>query len=266
MRNITLFIALFFAFAMNAQNFPGIQPQLLEGKMVKVRPLTVVQTYGYEFFFKDDDMYRIYQYDHGMSSKTEALLGRIFKVTSVIPDPHYPDRFYKITLQDEKGEIIYFRYDPKYEEYYFFEVIGGLDLPPDFYCDYINEEVVSHGYKAYSINKNYDVIAIKKETNLKTGKVEYQMKVQTSTAKPVTTPEGITIFFENGKKIEYPSQYVTTKDKIYMTFVILTKSDIEIFKNNNITNIQILNFPQDIDTEYAESFRGRFNCLVTDRF
>jgi hypothetical protein len=71
----------------------------------------------------------------------EQLEGRIFKVTAVQASDPTDKNYYKLTLVDEtKGETLYYQYYSRSEEYFHFEVVGGLKPPADLYCDFITEK------------------------------------------------------------------------------------------------------------------------------
>ena len=140
-----ILLLLVFSFTATAQNFPGKRPTLLLNKTVKVKPLdeTVLHyNQGYDNFYSDVYLSEPYAENKSRKTSHDSLANRVLKVTAVEPYPLPGQLNYKIQLQDTiKNKTLYYEFSEQAEARgnYYFEVIGGLTYPPDFYCDYVEQ-------------------------------------------------------------------------------------------------------------------------------
>ena len=164
---ITLLFTLLLSQLMFGQNFPGNNPNLLLGKDLKILPkIEGLHKFGYEGFFEDDAMDKVFECCDSYKSKYNNMVGRVFKVTEVTPIKDVSnDGRYKIKLLSDKKETLYFEYESKYEHTFPFEVIGGLTVPPDFYCSKIETETDKFSETVRKFSPILDGIVFTKSTD-----------------------------------------------------------------------------------------------------
>lgn len=137
-----LFTLMVLSLVQAQESFPFMRPGLLKGTDVKVVDSNSSEYAGYfEGFYTDSNLRKIYMPDnvYDFHSDREKLLNTEFHVVDVdtIKTTGLGDNNQtRLTLKDKTGNTVYYEYKPTYEIDYPFEVIGGLKLPPDFYCDY----------------------------------------------------------------------------------------------------------------------------------
>ncbi len=106
MKKIIFLFSLLAAVTLYAQNYPGKMPELLLNREVKVLevPASSIK-YGYDDFYKDKSLKKVYACCDSYNSKYDKLVNRVFTVKEVKP---YGSSYSSLTLEDDK-EIIYFR-------------------------------------------------------------------------------------------------------------------------------------------------------------
>ena len=269
MKNIILFAAFLATSILSAQNFPGARPELLQGKEVKIMQLK--ESYrksGYNNFCTDYEM----QHRYAASSifdytPADTLVGRTFHVEKVEP---YKDGKYtkaKVTLKDKgKGKILYYSYNsgltmpPEYP----FEVVGGLDLPADFYCDYIEKKPAQVGGDEYTTDPVNGIIFTK---NNKDGATVYRMQTRTlgSTEDKMVVGK-VTATLENGKVITKENTMVDVEANgyggyVYTAVFFLDEKDIELLSKNKVISARIIAMETKIGD--PDKLKGMFDCLLT---
>jgi hypothetical protein len=271
----TLITLLFIATVAAQVSYPYKRPQLLAGKEVKVLPYVKFypdQT-GYYGFTTAPNFYHVYAEikKDSQYTKPEALEGRIFKVIEVTKDESDKDSFY-VRLLGDKGDTLYYNYTLSTQESSFpFEVIGGLDLPADFYCDYINRGVNIGEYSTRSgdvtfTRERFDTPAEKKAKAAK----EYEVRIKFY-GNASQLDRGLTLFFDNGKSIVRKNEVVLSKldnGTLYKheTSIILTKQEAELMATANLTGFKILDLTYTDPPKYkkyAEEFKNIIACILT---
>jgi hypothetical protein len=228
-----------------SQNFPGTNVELLIGKKLKVTPLKNT-TLGYSNFYKskDFDFKNKYALNKYYYSEYDSLIDRIFTVLSFEPySSTIGDKKYKLAIENIDIGTIYFDYDPKWEHTFTFEVMGGLDLPKDFFCKDIEVNI-----DKFTDEKNYSapfcdgVMFLKVET--KNGTTYYaQFNTHGSTVS--LGEKGIIILFKDGYKIERNDVEIdcdvssSGSSYNYSAFFRLNSIEIEKFKNEVITDYRL---------------------------
>lgn len=157
MKKFILIITSFISFAAAAQeSFPYKRPELLMGKTVTVLPIgqyAIAQQY--KKFYSGKSLSKYYNGKPEIS-KTD-MESRKFSVLAVEPNRTKKDfEDYWVTLKDvATGETLYYLYGKKTKSRseYYFEVEGGLTLPSDFYCDYIDEMKMPDGTFRYTLDR-----------------------------------------------------------------------------------------------------------------
>lgn len=269
MQKITfLLFALILSVIAIAQDSPGMRPELLLEKTVKVKPLpdgVLAYEKGYDSFFTDEKMYRRYAENKDRRTKPEALANRVFKVADVKPYTSYGNENFLIKLLDSiNNEHIYYKFN-KYSESqgkYYFEVLGGLEYPADFYCDFLTQttdKATGEQKITASISEGLHIIKIKK------GK-EVSYKLEAVTVEQVISMlRGVTLVFEDGRRIEKPDAEAvmgTNKNDniVYIATVNLTPTEVSMLSQAKVVGGKISKF----EKKYTEGGKlsGMLKCLM----
>ena len=266
MKKFILLFALLLSIGAAAQTFPGKRPDLLLGKEIKVKPIQLSQyVKGYKDFYSNDKLTSNYLAKDMYTHHTEiaALEGRVFKVTAVDPIPER-DKYFRLTLLDElKKETLYYKYYAGFEPDFNFEIIGGLQFPADFYCEYIKQENLEGGKIKFATSPQ-DGITF---TKTRDGNVTiYFMKINIRTNEK-QTGKGAVVTLENGKVIKKPEAKTAgddTPDKygsyFYATIFPLTLEDIELLIDYKITGVKVMNASDPVLG--GNMLKGMFACLI----
>lgn len=265
MKNLTFFITLLFSALLSAQNFPGTNTQLLLNREVKVLDTESAKQYGYREFYKDKALNSVYACCQGRNAKYEKLVNRLFKVVEITPVQGFKSSGgtkFALTLKDE-SEIIYFNYDSQYEFSFPFEVIGGIEIPDEYYCEFVKEEksVTSSGNVLVSDTKE-GIFFFKMNSN---GTDTYLVNITVPSDKVVPVGKGASIELENGYVITMPNVSVKAIDngyggKAYSATLALLEKDIEMLKTSKIVNNTVNGISTSISQGYTH--RGIFRCIA----
>jgi len=222
--------------------------------------------YSYREFFKDKNLKKGFTNDFALAN----FVNEVFLVTQIDPfildyDNEIPCS--RLKLENKKIGTIYFRYISKYAFYFPFEVIGGLKLPEDYYCQDIKITVDKFtGETKYQspTEKDYFFIKVKKgkESNI-------YMRFSGSSLSLVSNAKGIILLLENGFKIEKPDIEIGIDvDPLmkeyyrYQAFFELNPSDIELLTKNKITDSRI--YVIDSHLIHSEYLKEYLKCLIKD--
>jgi hypothetical protein len=270
MDKITLLLAAFlFTITATAQDSPGSRPELLMDKTVKVKPLTAgILAYekGYDNFYADEKMVKRYAETKDRRTKHDALQGRVFTVTGIRPFESSGTKNFLLHLNDTlSNEAVYYKFNQNCEVQgkYYFEVLGGLEYPDDFFCDYLKtEEDKAAGEKKLiaTIAEGIHVIKVKKGSA-----VIYRMEAVT-VEQVISMLKGVTLVFENGGSIVKPEaevQMSTNKNDniVYFTTFELTPADVSLLTQSRLLSGKISRFEKTY-TE-GQKLQGMVNCLLT---
>ncbi len=270
MKKITyLFIILFTYVTSSAQDSPGLRPELLIEKTVRVKPMTdgeLAYEKGYDAFYTDGAMTNKYAETKERRTKHSALANRFFKVESVTAyNDVYGNTDYIIRLNDTiSKEQVYYKYNKfsESQKKYYFEVVGGLKYPTDFYCDFLTEvtdkRTGEHKIIA-SISEGLHVIKIRKGKN-----VTYNLEVVT-VEQVISMLRGITLLLDDGRKLEKPDAEVlmaaSKKDNInYIASVEITTAELAMLTQSKVVSGKISKFEKKY-TE-GEKFKEMLKCLM----
>ncbi|MFP9098907.1 hypothetical protein ACLI09_07625 [Flavobacterium sp. RHBU_24] len=254
MKKIIFISALMLTLSASAQvNFPGKYVDLLLNRELKVG--SVFGDEYQNFSYRPDGMAPYKKLRYGSDKK--ALQGRIFKVTEV---KHNLEETAILTLTDGK-ETIYYNYNSNDDYNYKFEVVGGLELPLDYFCEQIELGLDDNEFKIYQ-NKIIG-FGLSKTINKKTKKAEYELAVSTGSSKEKGA--GVTLELLNGKKIERPKQLVgkDTGKQILRTFLELTDKEIALLTESEIKTITMAGQVVNMDSGISGDLRGQLKCLLT---
>lgn len=272
MKNIIfLFTFLASLHLFSQESYPHKRPELMLGKQVKVLPMSErdKQTWhGYENFYSNAKSLDRYKSIPGrIETKPEALEGRIFTVTKVEKQNGFDstaekDYKYIYTLEDVKTkEVLYYIFLPGYDRsrLYYLEVIGGLDLPADFYCDYIDTMVYSEKRISYSVEAKF---VCNLEKNYDNGKIDYELKIELyATAYP---GKGYTITMENGTVLS-GKDFGVGELKNGKPFAIhfLTLDEMKLLSKYKITEFSIRGGTYKMSDRNMTVMKEGAKCLLT---
>ena len=252
--NLLFLIVIQFCFS---QNFVGKHVDLLIGKQVRVLPIKneLNQMYGYKGFFKDEKLAKTYD-KSSPYSKYKSLVNKIFTVTKAIPytDDIQNER-YKLVLENKDIGILYYDYNPTYDRDFLFEIIGGVVLPADFYCEEIEKSIDKFTSAIQYKASTGDLVSIFKIE--KNGSKTFYLSIGVYGATVSGLNEkGVILLLKNNKKIEKPDERLDTKydgdlGYLYSAFIKLNDSDLELLKNNELTDARLYIF----DKSYSDNYK-----------
>jgi hypothetical protein len=266
MKKTVLLLLLLISGITFGQNYPANNVELLSGKELKVLPKEEnLQKYGYENFYTDENLKNVYESDinNKYNSKYSSLVDKIFKVIEILPYKTIlsKDEFKLLIENNETGKL-YFKYNPKFDVGYPFEVIGGLKLPEDFYCKEITQTVDKFtGETKY--NTNSGGIFFLKVVKDKTSKI--YLSINQPGATLTIGKKGLTILLENNKKIEKPNAEIKANPNgsggyYNSTFVELTLAEINLLKANNMTDLRL--YVNDSEVKNGTKYKELLKCLT----
>jgi hypothetical protein len=270
MKKIILVFALLFGLVLSAQNYPGKDVQLLEGKTLKVIPLKEnLQKYGYRGFFKDEKLQKNYKKGSGYSTDYKALVGKEFKVAAIerYNFGYPPEPRYRLVLENAETGKLYFQYDEKWNSTFKFEVIGGLEFPEGHFCTFIEPiDAKPHepGGQWYQTKGKLEGISlygyVGKENsitfhiNFNTGEKEFKTE----------KGKGITLVFDNGQTISRPDDDVIpdSNGSNVLTVKLLVYGDenIKLIKEHTITGVKLGKYQDEIVEGFT--IREYIKCIL----
>jgi len=262
MKHVTLLLALLLIGFLNAQeSFPYKRPELLINKEVTVKPMhpgSEEAFGGYENFYSDSNWSKIYKENNRSKTSSSSLTNRTFKVVSseFTSDTPFPYHVFKLEDKQTK-ELIYYMYNMKLarNDIYPFTVVGGLDVPADFYCDYV--ETYGGDNPIYFI-ENMSIYKLQKK--MLKGKAKYSLNL-IMTAEPLTQ-EGIVVNLENNMSITRPDYPIISDKRTFGSFE-LTAKEIELLKNNKITGFTLGKTKGFIGDREAIAIKEGLKCLMS---
>lgn len=243
MKKIILFaIVLMSGFLAKGQDYPGKQVELLLDKELKVREIDpVMQEHGYRDFLTTPEVtYKnIYKSDKNERTPYNELVGKVFKVTQIIP---YKDEF-MLKLENAETGTLYYKYSTQFAVGFDFDVIGGL--PTEFYCGKIESRGNGAEMKLYSppIKGVYLIRSTLQN------KPNYMIYALVWADKAEVNKKGMILTLANGKTIVKPVAEVdvaATSEKFkYTSLSNLTKEDLKLLSESPIVRIKLGPFSQD---------------------
>lgn len=228
-----------------AQNYPGQDVELLVGKEIRVKEMDEsLQKYGYDGFYKDDNLKKKFACCQNYKSKYKDLVNKTFKVLSFEPYSNsIGTNKFKLKIENSETGIIYFDYSPEFEHSFPFEVIGGLNYPEGFLCKHIEETKDKFTDKVtYNSPINEDIILYKVYDK---GIESIFMRISVYGSTVNVNKTGVIILLENGEKVEKPNAEIKTevskfsKGYSYSTFIKLEEKDIEKLIQSPITDVRL---------------------------
>ena len=269
---ITLLFLLFTLLSFG-QNFPGENVELFLNKEVTPKKDEVGKEYLYKNFYvefdtasKKLDKYnkKAHAFPKGSYlSDYNKLVGKVFKVTKIYPTND--ERYSVLEIKNDEIGVLYYHYDSKYDFSLELEVVGGLDLPEDFYCEKIDVKVDKFENKQSYFTPYTSGILLMKTV------VDGNANIFLSINEPGKTlnvgKKGLTLLLENGKKISKPDAKIDVETNgsggyVYNALILLTDEDIKLLLENNITDNRLYIYDGTISKEDAEVIREYLKCLT----
>jgi len=275
-RSIQIMFSIFFTTIAIGQNFPGKDVHLLLNKEIRILPKEPdLQTYGYRDFYTTNkfggyanNSKWVYKKQTGDFSEYNSLVGKTFKVLGYEPYKTTigKDQF-KIKIENTEIGILYYDYDPAIPDFIFpFEVVGGLELPPDFYC-----KDIEISYDKFTGETNYETdtsLGIMFKKVEKDGKSTIYLYVRVVGETLNMGEKGVILLLENKKRIERPDEPIDVRARsdrysnnyAYTVFMELTTEEINLLKENNITDIRL--YIYDREVKNGSRFKEYLKCLT----
>lgn len=252
--------------AYGAESFPNKHPELLIGKEVKVVDCMSSELFGFSNFYNTPalagdrhapiDKYSSY-------TSRQAIIDKMFIVVNAEKyDPaNSKYDYYRITLKNAEGNLVYYKYSYTEEIHYPFEVIGGLDLPDDFYCDYIIERT---DYKGENIKESATEKGYKLYKKTLDSKTVYELQFTEFIESEGKEGEGVILILDNNKEIKFAETYVLAKPHNgksykYFTQLTLNPDHLKLLKQHEIKTVRL--FDQVVVFKPGRKLKGIFNCL-----
>ena len=257
MKKIIVVFALLLSLSAIAQNFPGKHTDLLLGREVKVKELKGTDAHiGYEFYtqpkFGKANVYALLP-SKG-NTEPEAVVGRQFKIEEVIDNSKFDKGHYWIKITDDK-ETLYISYDIESEYSFPFEVIGGLKLPADFYCNYITETIDKFtGVTTYATENQNGVVFYKIK---KGAAAKYYIAINIPKH---TMVKGAIVLLSGNKRIERPGLELTGFPDGFGAYFELTLKEAHLLIDNEITDTRVGDRDNIITS--GTTLKGIFSCLI----
>lgn len=262
-----ILLLLVFSLTATAQNFPGKRPELLLNKTVKIVPLSDVALHykqGYEGFYSDEYMSEPYAENKSRKTRPDALTNRMLKVTAVEPYPLPGQLNHKIVLQDTiTSEKLYYEFSDTAEAKgnYHFEVIGGLKYPPDFYCDYIEQQNGEAGTGQTFTATIAEGITVTK--HIKGKGQNYTMEVRTVQTY-ISMVRGVILVTEDGRQIHKPDVQAevlasVNDNLVYTATFDLTAQEVLLLGQSKVVSGKISKFEKTYTD--GEKLKEMVNCL-----
>lgn len=267
MKNITFLTLFLISLSTFAQDSPGKRPALLMDKSVKIKPIpktVLAYQQGYDSFYTDENLLKKYAENKSHKTNHDALANRVLKVTAVEPLPAQGAKNYKIKLQDTlSNETIFFKFNELSENkgMYYFEVIGGLTYPPDFFCDYLQEKTDPATGEQKIMATLTEGITVSKTTRGKSP--NYIMEVRT--VEPIISMmRGVSFVMENGLQVVKPEvecqMVVSSNDNlVYTASFELTPHEVSLLTQSRIVSGKISKFEKKYND--GEKLRQMLKCM-----
>jgi hypothetical protein len=267
MKKIFIICFIISSISLFGQDYPGMDVNLLIGKELKIKEMTeTTKQYGYSDFYKDTNLQIKYNCHQDYKSNYDCLFGKTFKLIS---HEKYNDLFshekFKFQIENSETGIIFYDYDPnpKYAPLFPFEVIGGINFPDGYYCKEIEESKDKFEDKTTyrSPTKNgINFIKVKRGNLANT-----YLSIQVTGSTVNVNGKGVTILFDNGKKILKPNQEIDCDVNkygdgyIYSAFIPLDKIDIDMLKQGKLTDARLYIYDTTINGDILFEY---FKCII----
>lgn len=250
---------LFFIYGFSfGQTYPKDAVELLVGKELKILPSTsdyVIKT-GYYNFYKKPDL----AFKNRLKADYESLNGAVFKLISYQKNVGSLKTSISLELNNSKFGSIYYEYEPKFESYWIFDVIGGYNIPDNYFCKEIetkNDKFT--GLTKYNSPIDEHVFFIKEKG------ITYIYLLSHSKSLTVGG-NGVIILLDDGSKIENKEAKIDVKYDgngyyDYSTLFVLNDDQIKKLIENQITDYRLYVYDFKIDKAKGWFFKQYLKCL-----
>ena len=260
-------------------NFIGNEYLGYKGVSLKLKPQGIL---GFQHTFYGKLKYCENQYDnnvlypdpkHDFTTIRDSLVNRIFVVENIVGDIGITLDSESLTenpifvLRDIKtDEIIYFRYDSRYEHNFPFNT-SKLILNEETLCSKIEKEideftgVIKLSSPIVENNRLSSTVIYK---NISKGKPSYYLSLRTIGSTVVLNETGCTVLFTDGTKWTKPVKIdvdVNSDGYVYSAFITLSPSDLLTFSTKIIKKYRLYIFDEDIKLLSAEKFKFFVKCI-----
>lgn len=259
-----MLLMLLLAVTATAQSFPYNHPEILVGKEVKIIETMESEQRGYSSFYSTTSMSSMNTYmptyTYSTYSKKEALIGKTFKVLSSERYEGYGNP-YRLKLEAPDKTLLYYGYRTSIGDFDFpFEVIGGLTIPDEYYCD-LAEKMQSGESTIYTVNAGIGLNLVKMVTPKTTTITLTVIEFIESDGK---YGNGVALLLENNKKIAFPELTIIpmvndAKHYKYMHTFEFSKKDLELLKTNKVIGVKFIDKVVPIDN--GAQIQGALNCI-----
>lgn len=279
---IYLTAILFISFACEfilAQDFPGKHPELLLNK--KVKPIAIkpeLQTYHYKNFYSkfDTDTRVLEKYNKrhrafprgSSTSDYDKLFGVEFLVTNIYNENRKynsdESRYFVLELKNEEMGTLFYSYDGGFEYDYELEVVGGLEIPSEFYCSDITSTTDKFTDKVSYQSPYSDGITFLR--TVENGTTYTYMGINQPGHTINVGKKGLIILFESGDKLERPEEEIDAKVSssgtgyVYSAFIQLTPNEMILLSEQVMTDKRL--YIYDGTIEHGEKLRQYISCIL----
>lgn len=263
------------------QKFPVNNPEFLLNQIVKPKEISEsLQSKHYKkFFLEFDKEKKQFTKDekenkpfpsgpsYSLVSDYNKLNGKEFKVLAVyktIPKNPLFSIKYVLEIENKDIGIVYYMYDPDFEDSIELEVIGELKYPENYFCDKIEykKDKFENKETFYSPTEN----GIKFIKTVENGKSHFYLSVSTSGITLNVNEKGLYILFSDGTKISKPNEEIDVDVSSgsgydYSSFIQLTSTEIRQLTMKSITDFKLYIYEETIDDESALKIKEYLKCL-----
>lgn len=256
-----------------SQDFPGRYYNLLIDKELKVKEYKLErQNNAFFGFYKDEKLTKIYKEGEKGYTEYNSIVGKIFKVESTfITNNEKNEEQIILKLKNEETGYIYYKYNKSSRASFVlkFEIIGGIILPDDFYCDKITmkEDKFTKNIR-FSSEEEGGISFVKL---IEADKETVYMLINGYGKTLTIDANGFIILFSDGTKFEKPNLKFTVEysnkksyygDYIYSSIITLSKEEIELFKEKLITDYRIYIYDSSVKSKQNILLREYLKCLT----
>ena len=232
---------------LSAQDYPGKHIELLEGKQLKVLPLTVNKK-GYYGFYSNPTLTKIYKKTDVIFTKKEAVEGKVFKVVSCKPNSSMKYN-YVIELSNVEIGTIYYGYNDSNGSDYNFEIAIGEDFPEEIYCEQLRGSGGSLYWSGSNVERNARSVDLPLIEGIEiryfptqSNKYSFNISFNQASATRENDIKEATIFLQNGTEIKVQS-YVSVEPSgtiyRYGSILNLTKEQWDKLKESPVVKVAL---------------------------
>lgn len=262
-KNLLLFLLITCQlFTVNSLDFPGDSPELLIGKELKVKNKSLeLQEQGYRGFYKDIDFRIPFNSIKPYSnfSKYESLNGKIFQVVSCNKNKYGN---FILELQNPEIGIVYYDYNPRFANFFEFEVVGGLQYADGYFCKDIEESKDKFSGKTTFQTPIREYVSFTKVIEDKYSTIYMYLKTYGNTLN--LGIEGVIILLSDGTKLEFPTANINVEvagqSYQYSAFFGLNKQDVEKLILYEITDFRLYIYDRAITN--GKIYQEYLKCIV----